>query len=290
MSNLYALCRVSQGDDLAVKRVSITGPVQEQIDGMFQAQAVQFLDGVTEEVPFGTDWQLDPEEILTTDMPAEGIQVAEALTGNPMALPLINAQNFTAEGIVALATVEGEGDGARILIQRFTAQQVLQRKFSLLLDGDTFRRLTSPAFSLDNYLVAIIEGGKLKFKNFPNVKRIFKLSHIYQEATDQQVEEFCAHECLVVENVEAFKALADQTTRKLVFAITKSGILNQPDVPDVVEKATALGLTLTHQDGRLVMPKDKKTIKQVLRFLDDGIYEAPLSARRYMTNSKRPMI
>lgn len=289
MSSLYALCRIGQGTPLEVKRVSVTGPVQAQIEGAFQNQAVQFMDGVTEEVPFGSDWRLDPEEILITDLPAEAVAVVAALTGNPMALPLVNAHNFASEGIRALVTVDGAGPASRMLIQRFTAQQILQRKFSLLLDGDTFRRLTDPAFTLDNYLVAIIENGQLKFKSFVNVKRIFELNHIYQEATDQQIDEFCAHETLQVADVAALKAIADQTTRKLVFAITTTGILNQIDVQDVVAKANALGLAITHSGGRIVMPTDKKAIKHLLRFLDDGIYEAPLSARRYMTNSKRPI-
>jgi hypothetical protein len=37
------------------------------------------------------------------------------------------------------------------------------------------------------------------------------------------------------------------------------------------------------------MPTDRKSIKQLLRFLDDGIYEASLTAKRYITNSKRPL-
>jgi hypothetical protein len=111
------------------------------------------------------------------------------------------------------------------LIQIFTAQQILARRFSLLLDGDTFKELTAPAFTFENNLVAIIEDSKLKFKSFHQVKRIFELNQFYQEASDQQIDGFCSHDSLQIGNVDAFKAVADQGIRKLVFAISKTEIL-----------------------------------------------------------------
>jgi hypothetical protein len=41
---------------------------------------------------------------------------------------------------------------------------------------------------------------------------------------------------------------------------------------------------------RKILPPDRKGIKQRLRFLDDEMYEAWLAAKRYITNSKRPLI
>jgi hypothetical protein len=93
----------------------------------------------------------------------------------------------------------------------------------------------------------------------------------------------------VVADVAEFKALADQGIRKLVNAISKTNILDSYPVADIVTKAQSLGLALQVQDGKIVMPIDRKTVKQLLRFLDDGIYEASLTARRYVTNSKRPL-
>ena len=61
MANLFALCRPQ--NHLIVKRVKITQPVQAKIEGVFQAQAAAFLDGVTEEVEFGGDWKPDSDEI-----------------------------------------------------------------------------------------------------------------------------------------------------------------------------------------------------------------------------------
>jgi Domain of unknown function (DUF4868) len=288
MSSLYALCRTADDAPLRTRRISITNEVQGEVTGLFEAQAIQFLEGVTDEVAFGSDWRLDPEEIFSTDLPPDAAGVLASLTGNPMALQQVNSQQFAAEGIRALATVNGAGPNARVFIQRFTAQQMLQRRYTFMLDGNTFNRMTAPAFTLENNLVAILEDGKLKFKSFPNVKRIFSLTHIYQEATDQQIDDFCAHQSLAVSNIAAFKVQADQTSRKLIHAITQSGILDT-NIAEIVAKANLMGLVLNAADGKIQMPQDKKTMKLVLRFLDDGIYKAPLTDRTYMTNSKRQL-
>jgi hypothetical protein len=118
---------------------------------------------------------------------------------------------------------------------------------------------------------------------------VFQLNQFYQEASDQQIDGFCSHDSLLVGDVGSFKSVADQGIRKLVFAISKTEILDQVVVGDIATKANSLGLNVQVEDGKIVMPTDRKSIKQLLRFLDDGIYEASLTAKRYITNSKRPL-
>jgi Domain of unknown function (DUF4868) len=177
-----------------------------------------------------------------------------------------------------------------VLILLFNAQQILERRFSLMLDGDTFKELTDPAFTLDNYLFAILENDKLKFKSFFNVKRIFMLNEFYQEATEPEIEAFCAHANVFVENVAAFKEVSDQVIRKLVHAVSRANVFENYSVTDISATATSLGITIAVSDDKIVMPKARKDVKQLLRSLDDGIYEASLTARRYVTNSKRPRV
>jgi hypothetical protein len=224
MTNLYALCRRT-GGPLEVKRVRLTQPVQAKIEGVFQGQATAFLDGISEEVEFGGDWKPDADEILVIDAPAEADIITAALAANPVSLPDVDATNFLGEGIKGLFISVQNGGRTQVLIQLFSAQQILARRFSLLLDGNTFKELTEPAFTLDNYIAAILEDGKLKFKNFRNVKRIFELNQFYQEASDQQIEAFCKHDSLHVADIDAFKAMADEPLRKMVHAIGKTKVL-----------------------------------------------------------------
>lgn len=129
------------------------GTIQRGLPTAPQANA--FLDGVEEEIEFGTDWKPDADEILVMNAPQEASVIESTLDQNPISLPPLNASNFQGEGIKALFTALQNGH-RRVLIQLFNSQQILQRRFSLMLDGDTFKELTDPAFTLDNYLVAIL--------------------------------------------------------------------------------------------------------------------------------------
>ncbi|NEW97975.1 Kiwa anti-phage protein KwaB-like domain-containing protein [Rhodopseudomonas sp. BR0G17] len=285
MANLFAICRV--GDQLVTKHIILSRPVQQKVVAVFEEQSRVFLDGIEEEVAFGSDWKPDDDQILVMDAPVQANAVIDAIA-NPMGLAALSAGAFTEEKVVALAVPVEAAGGVRVLFQLFTLQQVLSRKaLTLMLSGDTFNELTNTAFTLAGNLVAIIEGGKLKFKSFAVVRRIFPLNEYYEAATDQQIEEFCSHESLAVADVELFKRLADQTVRKLVHALSKTNVLSQYQVDDIVAKAGSIGLQLEVVDGKIRVPGDKKATKQLLRFLDDSIYEAPLSALRYESNSKR---
>ncbi|KXU29575.1 hypothetical protein A0J57_23545 [Sphingobium sp. 22B] len=285
MVNLFALCRLTTG--LQVKRVALAQPVQAKVGHIFQTQANYFLNGVAEEVDFSGDWKPDDDELLVIDAPAEAAVITATIAANPISLPEIDAQNFMAEGIRGLFVIDPVGQGHRVLIQAFSAQQLLSRRFTLFQSGNSFKELTEPGFTLDNSIVAIMEGGKLKFKSFQRTRSVFDLQQFYKAATDQEVDAFCQHASLEVADVAAFKVAADQGVRKLVHAITKANVLNTHQVDVIATKAASLGINITVQNGKLLVPTDRKSIKTLFRFLDDGIYQAALSASRYVTNSKR---
>ena len=147
--------------------------------------------------------------------------------------------------------------------------------------------MTDQAFALDNSLTFIAEDGKLKFKHFQKMRSIVNLLDVYREATDQEVQSFSSHVSFEVADHAAFLASADQVSRKLMHAINRSGTLDNYTVPQIETAANAVGVGVTVNAGRIVMPTERAEVKKLLRFLDDGLYEAPLSGQRYITNSKR---
>ncbi len=285
MTNLFAVCRTDGA--LAVKRVRIAQPLQAQLAEVFEAQEYSFLNGITDEVDFSGNWKPDEEEILTIDTPNSALPITAAIAA-PIAIPDINAANFQSEGIRALFSTSNAKSG-RILIQPFTAQQILHRRFSLLQDGNSFKKLTDPAFSLGSALCAIIEDGKIKFKNFSVVKRILDISHLYQEATDLEIENFCALGSLHVDDVGKIKLISDQSTRKLLHAILESNVLNSNSVSNIRSKAKKLGININTKNKKIILPDKRKDLKLLLQFLDNAIYEASLTSVKYLTNSKRPL-
>lgn len=283
--NLFAACR--HNGSLVVRRVRLDATVQAAVAALFASQESSFRNGVDTEVDFNGTWNPEDNEILTIDIPTEAEIFEEAINANATSIQDIDTTNFAGEGIRALFTGSNLNGVTKVLVQRFTSMQVLQKKWALLQDGNAFRQLTEPAFSLDNALTCIIENDKVKFKSQHKLRSIIDMQDIYREATDQEVRDFSAHANLEVSDVNNFLGVADQTTRKLISAISRSDTLNNYTVADIQTAANRVGVTINVQNGKIVMPSTRADVKNLLRFLDDSLYEAALTGQRYITNSKR---
>lgn len=283
--NLLAVCRTNNG--LTVKRVKVTAEVQGQLEGIFIQQEQTFLEGINEEVVFDGGWNPDPNELLFTPVTDEAAAVFAAAQGNVVAMPEVNAAGFAEEGIRALAVLIQRPAGPRLLLQEFSARQLLERRFSLVLDGDTFSRLTQPAFAIGASLAGIIENGRIKFNKFSRIRLIFDLANMYQEATDTELDVFCALNCLDVGDSDAFKGKADQKMRKLIHAISERKTLENYTPAQIATAAEGEGFQVTVVEDRLVFPSAKADAKALLHFLDNGLYRAALGGDIFITNSKR---
>lgn len=283
--NLLALCKQANG--LLVKRIRVSGDVQGQLEGVFIQQEQTFYDGVNEEVPFDGGWKPEPNELLFAPATDEALAVFDAAQGNVVAMPEINPAAFTEENIRGLAVLVQRPGGPRLLMQGFSAAQILERRFSLVLDGNTFNRLTQPAFSIGASLVGVIENGRIKFNNFTRIKQIFDLASLYQEATNAELDDFCALPHLQIADAAAFRTMADQKMRKLIHAISGRGTLDVYTPGQIAAAGESQGFPVAVVDDRIVVPATKPDAKDLLHFLDHGLYRAALSGEIYITNSKR---
>jgi hypothetical protein len=143
---------------------------------LFDQQEESFRSGLTSEVPFDGAWRPEPEEMLVLDLPEEAAIFTTAVSSSPASLPLIDTGRLADENIRALFVPAGRGSPAgTLLIQNFSAGQLLSRKFALLEAGNTFRRLDNEVFTLDTSITAIIENGLIKFKSFHKLRMIINL-------------------------------------------------------------------------------------------------------------------
>ena len=284
--NLFGACR--EKGRLIAKRVRLDNDVQQAVENIFDEQEEQFRRGVVDEVEFDGSWKPDDNEILVVDAPAEAGVFFRTIEANAVAIRDIDTARFEQEGIRALFTGVANGGATKVLIQQFSGRQMLSRRFSLLQHGNAFRRLRDSAFTFDSSLTCIAEEGKLKFKSYHKMRGIVDLSDIYRTATDQEVQDFAGHATFDLERPDAFLALADQTMRKLVHAITRSSTLDNYDAGHIQAAADTVGMPLEVVHGKIVMPTERREIKTFLQFLDDGLYRASLTGQRYVTNSKRP--
>lgn len=283
--NLLALCRDTNG--IAIKRIPLNGTLQNPIMQIFSDQEAAFRANRPNEVVFDGDWNPDDDEILVLDATAEANVMIAAASGNILALPTINAANFDAENIKALFVGVNAGGGLRLLVQRFTAAQILSRKFALIASNNQFNQITDPAFNLATSLTCIIEGGQLKFESYHKLRAVFDVIEFFAAATDDDIDNFAGHASIAIADIPALKVLVTQTERKLIHKLASSGVLDAHTPQQIQARANATGLIVNLANGQIVFPNDKQEIRRLLRFLDDSLYQAPLSGLRYVTNSKR---
>ncbi len=284
--DLLAICKV--GGALTLKRVVVTQPVQELLEGVFAGQEANFLRDITGEVDFDGSWKPEDDELLRAQPVGDVAALWGLSTQNVIALDHVNPTNIPNEGIRGLCVAMGEGDQRRLLIQNFSARQLLNRgALAFVYEAGVFNQLTQPAFAISNNLSAILYQDFLKFRSYSNVKMIFDLTNVYQEATNAQIDAFGAHGSLVVADIQAFKAFSDQGIRKLVNAVSKKGVLDNFLPVQIVEAAASSMLEIALDNGRLVVPQNRADAKKLLHFLDEGFYRGPLSGVAFITNSKR---
>ena len=283
--NLFAACRIN--GELVCRLVRLDGTIQKDVEEIFAHQAEKFFEGVDEEVPFDGRWKPDENEVLTLEVTPEAEMLRDTLNRNPIAVEPLDLASFATVGVKALFTGEGANDAGRVLVQQFTAGQVLDRKFAVVLQGNSFRRLTAPAFTLASSLASVIDGGLIKFKSFSNLRAIFDVTEIYRDATDQELRDFAGHSSLRVADLEDFMLAADQVTRKLINAVVASGVLDAYSPSEIQEAAVRTRLNVELEGGCIVLPAERRKVKNLLQFLDEGRYNGPLSGRPYVTNSRK---
>jgi len=284
--NLFAACRPN--GTLIAKRIRLDGTIQAAVATVFSNQEAEFRDGIQTEVSFDGAWRPDPDELLTIAVPTEAQVFADTINANATTIPDLNTAIFDAESVKAIftgATVNGQ---TKVLVQAFTGRQMLERKFALLQQGNAFRRLTEPAFTLDTMLTSIIENDLIKFKSQHKLRGIIDLVSIYRAATDQEVQTFAGHASLDVPDVQSFLDTTNQTSRKLIHAIANNGTLDAHTPAQIRQAASATGLHVNVQNSRIVMPTAHAEIKALLQFLNESRYSGPLSGTHYVTNSRRP--
>lgn len=285
--NLFAAC--GNRGDLNPKRIRMDASVQNEVEDLFTQQETSFFEGITDEVLFDGRWRPDANEILTIDSPPEATFFEATINKNASSVDDIDIAGFAEEGIRAIFTGSTSSDQNRVLVQRFTAGQILSRARSYFSVGNTFRRFEQPVFSLDHSLTCIIEGGTIKFKSMHKMRSIINMTDIYRAATDDEVRDFASHANFVVGNIDAFVETSDQTIRKLVHAVSSNGILDN-FTPVFIQSAAALtDLTIHVLDDKIVLPQTRSEIKALLQFLDESRYSGPLTETTFVTNSHRPV-
>lgn len=276
-----------------VRRVPLTAALNQELAAMFAEQQAAFLGDKTE-ITFSGSYNVDPGEIFTI----AGYPLSDVISGaiaNPLTCQVLNLKNETHK-IKALFTGACNDQGKQINFQMFDNGKLLKAGFTLVGSGDTYKKLEEPGLILQDKITAHYDNGSLYFSSYHNTKRFLDLADYYREATDTDLDDFAATDMFAFEDEAAFKEQADSMVRKKIALLQKNEVLKDVAVIDIQTVARNFNAELppehhinitVNDDGKLVVPVDKKELKELIRFLDEDYVTAPLTKRKCLTNSKQ---
>lgn len=289
-SNLFALV---DDNDAPIRRIPLTAALNTELAQLFAEQQAALL-GNKQAIAFTGSYNVDAGEIFTlADYPLPPA-IGQAI-GNPLTCPVLNLNTET-HRIKALFSGTWTAANKLVNFQVFDAGKLLKRGFTLIGSGDTYKKLEEPGLMLQDKLTAHFHNGTLYFSSYHNTKRFLDLADYYREATDTDLDDFAANDLFVFEDQAGFKEQADSIIRKKIALLQKNEVLKDITVSDIQTVANNFNAELPEEhritimindDGKLVIPEDKKQLKELIRFLDEDYVTAPLTKRKCLTNSKQ---
>ena len=282
--NLFAL---TSNPGARIVRFPLTQELQEELKTLFACQRQAFMEGIVDTIEFDGRYKPDEGELLVIKNFAD-VDGLAAGVANPLTVEQFDPQVHSLDSIKALFTCDPDGAG-RILIQLFESRRLIATKnIAIFFSGNTFQRMSDSGLTLDNKLLAVLEGNDLKFQSFHFLRRVFELDDYFKEATSAEVKAFANHDRLAAEDPAEFESTAGNLVRRKIALILQSGVLDKYTPEQIVATAQTFKLEIkTTEDGKIALPTNATELRRLLRFLDEDYYESPLSQTHYVSNSKR---
>jgi hypothetical protein len=288
--NLFALV---DNDDAPIRRIPLTSALNTELAQLFAEQQTALL-GDKQAMPFTGSYKVDEGEIFAiADYPLPPA-IFETIS-NPLTCQVLDLNTET-QRIKALFSGTWSAANKTVNFQVCDAGKLLKRGFTLIGSGNTYKKLEEPGLMLQDKLTAHYQNGTLYFSSYHNTKRFLELADYYREATDTDLDAFAASDLFAFEDQARFKEQADSIIRKKIALLQKNEVLKDIAVTDIQDVARNFNAELPaeHQinitvnnDGKLVVPEDKKHLKALIRFLDEDYVTTPLTKRKCVTNSKQ---
>lgn len=288
--NSSVMVLLNDGNENSVQLLEVDKTTQAAICRSFSDSAVPLLTG-KQIVPFDGSYKPNEDEGLSicNFHPPEVITDA---VRNPLGLQTFTYDKNAEPDIRAIFIGERtETDNTEVFtvaFQRFRKEQYLStKKFSLFYDNDTFVLENRWGIGITDNIDCVFTRTELRFSSYFYTRQIFDLSEYYRSATDAEVLSFSGIEILSIADHEQFKSMADTWIRRKIAAINDSGVLKNNTAAKIKKLASSCGLEVTVENKKLVIPADKKKLKEILGFLDDEVYKGAFTEETYITNSKR---
>jgi hypothetical protein len=267
-----------------VLHVEVLSDLQKTLTEEFRGQREKFIQE-KEEIEYKPGYCLDTHELFKIS-PFDDLDDLFSITSSPISL---NSLDPDPELYGQIKAFFAKADNDELLFQHFDRRRIISAEGSLIWSGKTFRKMNEPGLNLSKSLAAVLRCDDLLFSNSWCAGRIFDITQYLKEATDDQINQFLNHANF---NSSDSVNRIDQYTnweRTKVSLILESGVLNNFTPEQMKTVATDLRYELLLQDGRIVLPSNKKDLKKLLRFLAEDYMMSPLTEKLHIVTSKRPI-
>mgnify|MGYP001388102365 CR=1 FL=1 len=281
-----------------VLRIKLDKKSSAMVDQVFKDQKLHFQAHHANIVNFHAGYSPTYDECFVLDNFNESQILIDAVTRNT-AIPEWDPTKIDIKFIKALFVgVESPTNNKIIAIQTFNKKQILDTSKSFLMGlvtaKNTFSKADNVGFNIDDKITSFIDNDKVFFKSFFKMRSIFDMSHYFQEATDQDVEDFSNNQIFSTSQGFDLKSVSDTMIRTKITLIIQSGILDPSNIPILKLAASKIRFPLqtvvNANIEKIVMPQTKKEIKSLLDFLDEDIFTSEITQKIFKSTSKRPYI
>ena len=285
MSSFFAYIRESE----EIRFIRLSPEVAASVQSIFEDQETSFWSGITKKELFQGFYHPEKHEMFYIENDLFYNQLSESLDRDESALKTVDIESGQFSNINAILTYSTERDQC-ILVQSFSSRQYLDplHKIWLKFISGRFERLKEDAFTLNSSITAVVEQDKVYFQKFGSMCQIFDMKEFYEQATNEDVEEFVNDNLFAVEDSDKFIDQMDIITRKQIKMIKRLKILDHGNTKKIIEsgKKNMVNIEQT-EDGKIVIPSEKKELKSVLKVLSESVFVGDISGNNYETNSKK---
>ena len=273
-----------------VQLLEVDKSTQEAICASFADASVPLLYD-KQIIPFEGNYKPNEDEGLSICNFYLPKSIADAVK-NPLGLQTFSYNSYTEPNIRAIfigeCTEINNSEVFIIAFQRFRKEQYLStKKFNLFFEKNTFRRENRWGIGITDTVDCVFTHIELRFSSYHFARQIFDLSEYYRSATDAEIQDFSGLELLHIADKKQFQSMADTWIRQKIAAINDSGVLRNNTAAKIMKLAQSCGLEVKVVNKKLIIPSDKKKLKEILSFLDDEVYKGAFTEEIYITNSKR---
>lgn len=289
LENFQLAAIVKQGGQTRPLRIPLHQDLQHTLEQAWGDQVDAFVEDV-QEIDFNAGYQPEAHErfCLNDYQPPDWLADETSQTVHDLD-PITNDEALVdlIKGVVAFAL---DGDGAEVvLFQKFSRSHIIRPGRFLFLQNNTYETTERPGLTLDSKLSAIYvpDEKKLLFHSFRTVNTFLPLADFYEEASEQQIREVLAHECLAAEDVDVLATDSNQWFRKRFAMLADSGVLNQYSAKEIKARSKGYDVEIHIAKGKIIFPAARSAAKKLLQFLNEELFRGAITQTLYETNSKR---